>query len=128
MDEHKHDAVTGSVGEVAYGSVCDSTCMTADRSACFCHDRKVRTDEDMRALCNRLSRIEGQVRGIRGMVERDAYCPDILLQVTAVIAALQSFNRELLAEHIRTCVSEDLRAGQEGTVEELIAVLQKMVK
>ncbi len=96
--------------------------------SCSCHKTKHRSEEEARALCNRLSRIEGQVRGIRGMVERDAYCPDILTQVAAVTAALNAFNRELLAEHIRTCVSDDLHAGRDETVEELVATLQKLMK
>ena len=80
---------------------------------CPCHKTKHRTAEEIRALTNRLSRIEGQVRGIRGMVESDAYCVDILTQVTAVTAALNAFSRELLAEHIRTCVAHDLKEGKE---------------
>ncbi len=59
-----------------------------------------------KSLINRLSRIEGQVRGIRGMVEKDVYCTDILIQVAAVNAALNSFNKELLSEHIRNCVAK----------------------
>ncbi len=96
--------------------------------ACPCHRTKHRTEEEVRALINRLSRIEGQVRGIRGMVERDAYCPDILTQVAAVTAALNAFNRELLAEHIRTCVKDDLHAGRDGTVDELVATLYKLMR
>ena len=77
---------------------------------------------------NRLSRIEGQVRGIRKMVENSAYCPDILIQVSAVNAALNSFNKVLLAEHIRTCVTDDIREGKEETIDELVLVLQKLMK
>ncbi len=95
---------------------------------CLCHDKKLRSEDERRALINRLARIEGQVRGIRGMVERDAYCPDILIQVAAITSALNAFNRELLSEHIRTCVATDLQNGREGTVEELCAVLQKILK
>ena len=79
-------------------------------------------------MLNRLSRIEGQVRGIRKMVESDAYCPDILIQVSAVNAALNSFNKVLLAEHIRTCVTEDIREGKEETIDELVLTLQKLMK
>ena len=79
-------------------------------------------------MLNRLSRIEGQVRGIRKMVENDAYCPDILIQVSAVNAALNSFNKVLLAEHIRTCVTEDIREGKEETIDELVLTLQKLMK
>ena len=77
---------------------------------------------------NRLSRIEGQVRGIKGMVEKDAYCTDILVQVAAVNAALNSFNKVLLANHIKTCVTKDIKEGREETVDELVTVLQKLMK
>jgi DNA-binding FrmR family transcriptional regulator len=95
---------------------------------CPCHKTKHRTEEESKALQNRLARIEGQVRGIRGMVESDAYCVDILTQVTAVTAALNAFSRELLAEHIRTCVTHDLKEGNEETVEERVETLRKMMR
>ena len=79
-------------------------------------------------MLNRLNRIEGQVRGIKKMVENDVYCPDILIQVSAVNAALNSFNKVLLAEHIRTCVAEDLKEGKDETIDELVLVLQKLMK
>lgn len=77
---------------------------------------------------NRLSRIEGQVRGIKRMLEKDAYCPEILVQVSAVNAALNSFNKVLLANHIRTCVADDIRDGKDETVDELVKVLQKLMR
>ena len=77
---------------------------------------------------NRLKRIEGQMRGIKGMVENDAYCPDILIQVSAATAALNSFNKVLLANHIESCVVDDLKEEKEGTVQELVTVLQKLMK
>lgn len=92
------------------------------------HRTKDRSEKEKRSMLNRLSRIEGQVRGIRKMVENDAYCPDILIQVSAVNAALNSFNKVLLAEHIRTCVTDDIREGKEGTIDELVLVLQKLMK
>jgi DNA-binding FrmR family transcriptional regulator len=95
---------------------------------CPCQKTKHRTDEEIRTLQNRLSRIEGQVRGVRGMVERDAYCVDILTQVAAISAALNAFNRELLANHIRTCVATDLKEGRDEVVDELLETLQKMMK
>ena len=95
---------------------------------CCCHKTKVRKPEEIKSLLNRLSRIEGQIRGIRGMVEKDAYCTDILIQVSAVSAALGAFNKELLANHIKTCVAEDIRAGKDETVDELVGVLQKLRK
>lgn len=93
-----------------------------------CHKTKKRGEEEYRLLINRLSRIEGQVRGIRKMVESDAYCTDILTQVSAVQAALNAFNRELLANHIRTCVADDIRAGKDETIDELVTTLQKLMK
>ena len=95
---------------------------------CPCHKTKQRTEEEIRALQNRLSRIEGQVRGIRGMVERDAYCVDILTQVTAINAALNAFSRELLENHIRTCVTTDLKEGRDEVVDELLETIRKMMK
>ena len=93
-----------------------------------CHKHKERTPEEMKALINRLNRIEGQIRGIRGMVEKSAYCPDILVQVAAVNAALHAFNRELLSQHIRTCVAQDIREGHDEVIEELVTTLQKLMK
>ena len=95
---------------------------------CCCGRTKKRGDEEYRDLMNRLSRIEGQVRGIKGMLEKDAYCPDILVQVAAVTAALNSFNRVLVANHIRTCVADDIRAGRDETIDELVGTLQKLMK
>lgn len=93
-----------------------------------CHKTKERTPEEHKALINRLSRIEGQIRGIKKMVEQDAYCTDIITQVAAANSALNSFNKELLSTHIKTCVAEDIRAGKEETVDDLLATLQKLMK
>ena len=95
---------------------------------CDCHKTKERSEEEYNRLINRLSRIEGQIRGIRGMVERSAYCPDILAQVAAANAALNAFSKELLSEHIRTCVTRDIREGKDETVDELLCTLQKLMK
>ena len=89
---------------------------------------KDRSPEEYKALLNRLSRIEGQVRGIRGMLEKDAYCVDILVQVAAANSALNSFSKELLAQHISTCVADDLRAGSEAKLDELMNLLPKLMK
>lgn len=89
--------------------------------------KKHRTDAEYKALSNRLSRIEGQIRGIKGMIERDAYCPDILIQVSAVNAALEAFSRELLSEHIRTCVVEDIKSGKQDTADELVSLLKRIL-
>ena len=99
-----------------------------EKKVCCCHKKKERTEKEYKDLLNRLSRIEGQVRGIKRMVEEDTYCTDILIQVSAVNAALNSFNKVLLANHIRTCVAEDIRAGKEETIDELVATLQKLMK
>ena len=96
-------------------------------AACGCRPRN-RTPAASQQLSNRLSRIEGQVRGIRGMIERDAYCPDILIQVAAASSALNSLTRELLDQHIRVCVAEDLRQGKEDKVDELLDVLQRLMR
>lgn len=93
-----------------------------------CHKAKERTQDEYKALINRLNRIEGQIRGIKGMVENNAYCTDIITQVAAANAALNSFNKELLANHIRTCVSEDIRNDKTETVDELVALIQKLMK
>ncbi|MCI9105026.1 MAG: metal-sensing transcriptional repressor [Lachnospiraceae bacterium] len=98
-----------------------------EKEAC-CYKTKERSDKEYRDLLHRLNRIEGQVRGIRKMVERDAYCTDILVQVAAVNAALNSFNKVLLANHIRTCVAQDIREGKEETIDELVVTLQKLMK
>lgn len=89
---------------------------------------KKRSEEEKKSLLTRLRRAEGQIRGIERMVEEDAYCPDILIQVSAVTSALNSFNRELLACHVRTCVAEDIRQGQDEAIDEFVRVLQKLMK
>ncbi len=99
-----------------------------EEKCCCSHKKKERTEQEYKKLINRLNRIEGQVRGIRGMVENNAYCTDILMQVSAVNAALNAFNKELLANHIRTCVADDIRDGKDETVDELVDALQKLMK
>ena len=89
---------------------------------------KERSEKEYKDMINRLSRIEGQIRGIKGMVEKDVYCTDILVQVAAVNAALNSFNRVLLANHIKTCVTQDILNGKEETVDELVNTLKKLMK
>ena len=99
-----------------------------EKKCCCCQKKKQRTPEEYTKLINRLNRIEGQIRGIRGMVENDAYCPDILVQSAAVNAAVNAFNKELLASHIRTCVADDIRRGNDDVIDELVATLQKLMK
>ncbi len=93
-----------------------------------CERTKERTDAEKTALIHRLNRIEGQIRGIRGMVERNAYCPDILTQAAAVTSAVNGFAKALLAEHIRTCVAADVRGGREEALDELINILNKQIR
>ena len=89
---------------------------------------KMRSDKEFQSLMNRLKKIEGQIRGIEGMLEKNAYCPDILIQVSAVTSALNSFNKELLGSHIRTCVAGDIRAGRDDAADELVRILGKLMK
>ena len=100
-----------------------------ETNACCCsHKKKERSAQEQKALLNRLSRIEGQIRGIRRMVEEDSYCTDILTQSAAITAAINAFNKELLANHIRTCVMDDIKAGKDETVDDLVATIQKLMK
>ena len=98
------------------------------KTCCCSHKKKERGEEEYKKLINRLNRIEGQVKGVRRMVEEDAYCTDILVQSAAVTAAMNAFNKELLASHIRTCVADDIRAGKDDVIDELVATLQKLMK
>ena len=93
-----------------------------------CCTKRVRTKEEYKKLANRLCRIEGQVRGIRNMLEDSAYCIDILMQVAAAKAALDSFTAELLTEHINTCVADDLRKGSAEKTNELTAAIRKLIR
>ena len=102
--------------------------MEEEKCCCCHHKTKERSEKEYKDLIHRLNRIEGQIRGIKGMVEKDAYCPDILIQVAAANAALNSFNKVLLANHIRTCVAEDIRAGKDEVIDELVTTLQKLMK
>jgi len=100
----------------------------SNKPVCTCHKIKERTEQESKQLINRLNRIEGQIRGIRGMVEKNVYCTDILMQVAAANAALNAFTRELLGNHIRTCVAQDIRDGKDETIDELVQTLQKLMK
>ncbi len=95
---------------------------------CSCCRTTDRTEEERKKLIHRLNRIEGQIRGIRGMVERNAYCPDILTQAAAVTAAVNAFNRDLVASHIRGCVAQGVREGRDEVIDELVGTLQKLMK
>lgn len=101
--------------------------MKEEKDCCH-HKTKERSEKEYKGLINRLNRIEGQIRGIKGMVEQDCYCTDILIQVAAVTAALNSFNKVLLGSHIRGCVAEDIKNGKEESVDELVETLQKLMR
>ena len=94
----------------------------------FCEKNTHRTDEEKKKLINRLNRIEGQVRGIRGMIEKDAYCADVLVQSAAVNAAINSFNKDLLSRHIHSCVVRDIKNGDEEIIDELMKLITKLMK
>lgn len=106
----------------------DNNTLETPVCSCCCTKHTDRSEAERKKLINRLKRIEGQIRGIIGMLENDAYCNDILIQSAAVNAAVNSFNKELLANHIRTCVARDIRAGKDETIDELVCTLQKLMK
>ncbi|MDY6038652.1 MAG: metal-sensing transcriptional repressor [Eubacterium sp.] len=103
-------------------SDCNKVCKSC------CHKTKHRDEKEYKDLINRLSRIEGQIRGLKSMIENEAYCPDVLIQASAAGAALNSFSRTLLSNHIKSCVVSDIRDGRDDVVEELISTLQKMMR
>ncbi len=107
--------------------------MAEEKRCCHCGEQdsvrhKEREDAEKKALLTRLRKVEGQIRGIEKMVENDIYCPDILIQVSAATSALNSFNKVLLSNHIKSCVAEDIRDGKDETIDELCDVLQRLMK
>ena len=99
-----------------------------EKKECCVHENKVRSEKEYKDLINRLNRLYVYLLGVRKMVENSAYCPEILIQVSAINAALNSFNKVLLSNHIRTCVAEDIREGRDETIDELVRTLQKLMK
>ena len=101
-----------------------------EEKCCCCGTDKTtkRSPEEQKKLLNRLKRIEGQVRGLQAMIERDAYCYDILTQSAAVNAAINAFNKEILAHHIECCVARDIREGKDEVIGELVSIMQKLMK
>lgn len=99
-----------------------------DKKCPMCHDGKSRTEEEKQALLNRLRRIEGQVRGVQGMIDKDAYCVDILTQVQAVSSALTSFSTALLESHLKSCVKDDILEGRDEVLDELVGVISRFMK
>ncbi|MBO6159551.1 MAG: metal-sensing transcriptional repressor [Firmicutes bacterium] len=98
------------------------------QESCESGKKKARSEKEVKRMLNRLSRIEGQVRGMKKMVEENRYCIDILIQAEAVSAAINAFNKELMSEHIRTCVAENIKAGNDEVIEELVKTLQRLMK
>ena len=109
-------------------SCCSNDNATPSAPACCCTRHTDRSEADRKNLINRLKRIEGQIRGIIGMLENDAYCNDILVQSSAVSAAMNAFNKELLSSHIHSCVVRDIQEGKTEVVDELMNTLQKLMK
>ena len=103
--------------------------ITVETCECCCSGKhKSRDDKEYKDLMNRLKRIEGQVRGVENMLENDSYCIDILMQVSAITSALNSFNKVLLSNHIKTCVADNIKSGNEEVVDELVKTMQKLMK
>ena len=103
--------------------------MDEEKTCVSCHERKKkRTPEEQKDSLKRLRLAEGQIRGIQKMVEENAYCPDIMIQVSAVTNALVSFNKELLDAHIRSCVAEDIRNNNDESVDEFVKLMHKLMK
>ncbi|MCR4950579.1 MAG: metal-sensing transcriptional repressor [Solobacterium sp.] len=100
----------------------------SENENCCAKRHKNRSAEEQKALLLRLKKAEGQIRGIEKMVEENAWCPDIMIQVSAVTSALNSFNKELLACHLRSCITEDLKAGNDESIDELVRILPKLMK
>ena len=127
--KNRRDPMENKKGKITEVSEKKEDAAAQESCCCQCsHKTKERSEKEYRDLMNRLKRIEGQVRGIQGMLEKDAYCTDILVQVAAVNAALNSFNRVLLTNHLHTCVAENVRAGNDEVLDELAGVLQKLMK
>jgi DNA-binding FrmR family transcriptional regulator len=119
-----------AVAEKATVSTAKSAASHCSKNCCSCIKYKHRNHEgaEYNSLLSRLNRIEGQVRGVKSMVEEDRYCVDILTQVSAIQSALNAFNKELLAQHIKSCVVDDIQAGKTEVVDELVTTLQKLMK
>ena len=102
--------------------------MENKKSCCFCSDQTLRDDKIKHDLIVRLNRIEGQIRGIKNMIENDAYCAEVLVQSSAASAALNGFNKQIIDNHIKGCVTRDIKQGKEGVVDELVVLLHKLMK
>ena len=127
-DKRKRCSGMAEHAEAAKPDAAEKKAEHKEGKPCCCHKKKERSEKEYKDLIHRLNRIEGQIRGIKGMVEKDCYCPDIITQVAAANAALNSFNKVLLAQHIRTCVADGIRNGEDDKVDELVTMLQKLMK
>ena len=101
---------------------------TKEKSCPMCAKKTERSEEQKKKLLNRLSRLEGQVRGVKKMIENDAYCNDVLIQSAAIGAAVNAFSREVLRAHLHSCVSRDIRAGRDEVVDELMETLERLMR
>ena len=102
-----------------------------EKKNCSCSDcvkTKQRSQKEFNKLMSRLNRIEGQIKGIKNMLENNAYCTDILVQTSAAGAALNSFSKELLSNHMRTCVAENIKSGNDEIIDEFLSTLQKLMR
>lgn len=127
MALEEEDIMSDKTFNSSYGTENVKAENTEDMSNCCCQ-KKVRSDKEIKDLMNRLNRIEGQIRGIKRMLEEDAYCIDIINQVSAANCALNSFTKVILANHIKSCVAEDVKEGSEEKLDELVKTLQKLMK
>ena len=122
----EEEGVTKNIEETCENNALEAT---DDTCPCCCSSKhKERDEKEFKDLMNRLKRIEGQVRGVENMLEKDAYCTDVLIQVSAITSALNSFNKALLANHMRTCVADNIRQGNDEVIDELVATMQKLMK
>ena len=127
--KNRRDPMENKKGKITEVSEKKEDAAAQESCCCQCsHKTKERSEKEYRDLMNRLKRIEGQVRGIQGMLEKDAYCTDVLIQVSAVTSALNSFNKVLLANHVKTCVADNIRQGNDEVIDELVTLLQKLMK
>ncbi len=102
--------------------------MENKKTCCFCSEQTLRDQKLKHDLIVRLNRIEGQIRGIKNMIQNDAYCADVLVQSSAASAALNGFNKQVIDNHIKTCVSRDIKQGKDEVVDELVDLLHKLMK
>ncbi len=118
----------GTAADMTMDTASDNTDRDSCSFSCECCRHKIRSEKEYKDLISRLNRIEGQIRGIRGMVDNSAYCLDILTQVSAATSALNSFSKVLLSNHVKSCVANDIREGHEDKLDELISFLPKMMR